>query len=304
MVLMFVLGRISAHHRGCRRLVGLWVAMGCSAVPTGTNTGDGGSNAGESTSGPTPTSGTVMSTSSDEGIVGSSESSGSGFLDTGQDIGQTPECDNWAQDCPPGQKCSAYANDGGGSWNALKCVPVMENPAQPGEPCFAVDSGVSGVDNCDLGAMCWDVDAEGQGTCIALCTGTPDAPVCAPEMTCAILNDVLNLCFDLCDPVLQDCPPHFKCAPVSSGFLCIVEANLLNKLHEPCFFDDCAAGLTCVEPNAAEECDQRQTGCCEPFCDVNAANTCPGVGQVCAPWFEPGEGVEGTEHVGVCRVPP
>ncbi len=33
----------------------------------------------------------------------------------------------------------------------------MDDPAQVGEPCFVVDSIVSGIDNCDLGAYCWDV---------------------------------------------------------------------------------------------------------------------------------------------------
>src|SRR5690606_15132047 len=51
----------------------------------------------------------------------------------GDDI--QPQCDNWTQDCPSGEKCAAYADDGGSSWNNLKCVPAEENGGQPGDPC-------------------------------------------------------------------------------------------------------------------------------------------------------------------------
>lgn len=60
--------------------------------------------------------------------------------------------------CDPKLKCVAYADGGGSSWNALRCVPIARNPDQPGEPCTVVESNVSGIDSCDQGAMCWDVD--------------------------------------------------------------------------------------------------------------------------------------------------
>jgi hypothetical protein len=69
--------------------------------------------------------------------------------------GQTYECDLWKQDCPPGEKCMPWANDGGGSWNATRCTPLAEDPRQPGEPCTVEGSGVSGRDDCDIRAMCW-----------------------------------------------------------------------------------------------------------------------------------------------------
>jgi hypothetical protein len=43
-------------------------------------------------------------------------------------------------------------------------------------------------------------------------------------------------------------------------------------------------------------------GCCAPFCDLSSPD-CPGVGQTCLPWFEPGMAQPGLENVGVCGIP-
>ncbi len=39
----------------------------------------------------------------------------------------------WAQDCPEGEKCMPWANDGGGSWNATRCSPLDPNPSAVGD---------------------------------------------------------------------------------------------------------------------------------------------------------------------------
>ena len=57
-----------------------------------------------------------------------------GFVcDSSDTAGDT--CDLWEQDCPEGEKCNPWANDGGASWNALRCVPIDPNPDGVGEPC-------------------------------------------------------------------------------------------------------------------------------------------------------------------------
>ncbi|MBL9103529.1 MAG: ribulose phosphate epimerase [Myxococcales bacterium] len=200
-----------------------------------------------------------------------------------------------------------YADNGGNAWNALKCVPVMEDPAGVGEACFVVDSAVSGIDNCGFGAMCWDVDEENMGTCVAMCTGTPDSPMCESGFVCPVYGEgVINICLPTCHPLEQDCPGGELCINYLDGFMCVFDASGdEGQAHDACeFANSCDVGLVCsYTEGAADECDPAASGCCEPYCDVTLANTCPGAGQVCTPWFEPGDAPEGLENVGLCSLP-
>src|SRR5690606_24734 len=83
-----------------------------------------------------------------------------GFIVPPDGGGGTKECDPWVQDCEAGQKCMPYSGDGDSSWESLKCTPVMENPGQTGDPCTVEGSGVSGIDSCDVGHMCWNTDQD------------------------------------------------------------------------------------------------------------------------------------------------
>lgn len=186
-------------------------------------------------------------------------------------------------------KCAAWADDGGSAWNALKCVPLQRNPGVPGDPCTAVGMGKSGEDSCDVGVMCWDLNGEGQGTCVALCTSSAEAPSCAGECQhCVLANQaVLNLCLPECDPLGDDCMHDDHCIPDSGefgGFVCVLDSSSTQGLFGPCeFVNACDKGLFCGDPADASECDARATGCCLPFCDPNG-DACPGVGQACLPW--------------------
>jgi hypothetical protein len=232
---------------------------------------------------------------------------------SGGDTDTPGECDVFAQDCPDGEKCSAYADDGGTSWNNTKCVPVMENPKQPGDVCTVEGNGVSGIDDCDKGAMCWDTDAENMGICVALCKGTAEAAFCEePEKVCAIANEgTLNLCLDGCDPLAQDCDPSDVCigSPSNDGFLCVLDASgEEGQQHDPCMFaNSCDPGLLCLNSTAANECDPMSSGCCQPFCDLDEPDpdmtNCGGAGQICNPYFEEGTAPPGSENVGYCALP-
>ncbi|WAS89663.1 ribulose phosphate epimerase [Nannocystis punicea] len=220
-----------------------------------------------------------------------------------------PQCDNWAQDCPDGEKCAAFANDGGTSWNSLKCVPVEENGGAPGDPCTVEGNGVSGVDSCAFGSMCWNVDPDsGQGTCVGLCTGSPEAADCADSMTtCVIANEgVLNLCLPQCDPLLQNCMGNDLCLPNpdDEGFVCVLDASGdTGVAFDPCeYANACDKGLVCQDPGFASECDPSALGCCLPYCDVTEPD-CPGAGQDCIQWYEPGTAPPGLENVGLCGIP-
>lgn len=183
-----------------------------------------------STTGGNPTTAGTVSTATTEPPDDSSSSADTGttedcqnFLNTcGLDLGDF-DCDVFAQDCPIGQKCAAWANDGGTAWNATKCVPVARDPNQPGDPCTVEGSAVSGLDDCDLGAMCFFVDPDtNTGTCTQLCTGTEEAPVCPPTTACSLTNDdVLNLCLTACDLDMPACPMGQVCIPSGDAAVCV-----------------------------------------------------------------------------------
>lgn len=306
-------------------LVCLVGALGCGPVaPGGEEVGEGSTTGGSTTGMPTTgggsTSGstgssignaesTMITSSAEAGTVVATDDSGPTVV-VGMDKGGPVVCDVFAQECPSGQKCMPYADDGGSSWNNTKCVPVMEDPAQPGEPCFVVGNGVSGIDSCDVGAMCWDTNAEGMGTCIALCTGTPEAPECPPKSSCVVTSmGILNLCLEACDPLIQDClMAEDLCIPSDQSFVCVFDASGdEGQVNDPCMFaNSCDKGLYCIPSEYAEECDLASIGCCQPFCDLSVMNPdmqCAGVGQACVAWYEEGTAPPGYEDVGICAVP-
>lgn len=219
------------------------------------------------------------------------------------------QCSVWSQDCPRGHKCSAWANNGGTSWNSVKCVEVVEDPGKPGEPCKVEGSAASGIDTCERGAMCWDVDPDTLvGTCVALCGGPPESPTCAdPEANCVIANQgVLNLCLPGCDPLLLDCPAGQVCVDADvSGFICAPgpKSDPPGGVGAPCeFLNACEPGLACIPGDLVPGC--LETGCCSPYCAVSAPNTCPDAPtQICLPWYDPGEAPAGLEDLGVCGLP-
>ncbi|MCB9700983.1 MAG: hypothetical protein H6711_03765 [Myxococcales bacterium] len=217
-------------------------------------------------------------------------------------------CDPWDQDCPEGYKCAAWADDGGNSWNATRCVPVVPEPKQVGESCSFPGSVLAGDDDCDLGLMCWNVDYETKiGTCMAFCGGSPDEPTCAEGSIClyALRGVGVALCMEFCDPLAQDCPGATDlCLPSGDEWICYLDASGdAGQFGDPCeYLTACDPGLMCVGAEIVPGC--MASGCCSPFCDISAPNTCPGVGQVCLPWYEEGTAPRGYENVGVCGLPP
>lgn len=248
-------------------------------------------------------SGALPSTSS---LVTGSESGTTGesctFMSC-EDVGADAQCDNFAQDCPEGQKCAAFI-DGGNTWNALKCVEVDPQPSAPGEACTSMGAN-TGIDSCDKGAMCWDIQ-NGVGTCVALCKGTLETPTCPDLIKCTIDNDnTLNLCLPGCSPLLQDCGDGEACYPVGGDFTCEPDASgdagQANELCE--YINVCDKGLWCAEPAAVGAgCMMGSPGCCTPFCDINGPLKCPNMDQMCVPWYDVNP-PPGLENVGYCGVP-
>ena len=275
--------------------------------------GTGGTADGSGSTGVGDTSGGGDGATGTTGDGGSSGSGNSFIATTG---GADPQCDVWVQDCPDGEKCMPWANDGGNAWNATKCVPVDPNPKQPGDGCTVQGDGVSGIDDCDVASMCWNVDPEtNTGYCVAFCMGTPEAATCAdPEQSCLIANDgVLILCLPACDPLLQDCEKNEVCLPntAGDGFACVIDASGgMGTAGVPCEFGNaCNPGLVCAGAEFVPGCADAE-GCCAPYCDLtdpDAAQTCANTyttpGADCVPFFEMGMAPPGHEDVGLCILP-
>jgi hypothetical protein len=249
--------------------------------------------------------------SESSGAVGDGSSTGMSFLIPPDGNTGEVECDVWMQDCPEGEKCMPWANDGGSSWNATRCSEVADNPGQVGDECMVEGSGVSGIDDCDVGSMCYYVDPKTNlGTCVGFCQGSEEAPMCDSGFLCSISNDgVLILCRRECDPILQDCSGSAACLPAngSEGFVCIVDASgEMGVPGDPCeYLNSCDPGLYCGNAETVPGCT-RSSGCCTEFCDLTEAMPdagCSLMGQVCEAWFNEGAAPPDLMHVGICALP-
>ena len=284
-------------------------AGGGSASSGASSGGIGNSETGAVTGGPSTSTGVVDPPVS-TGAVGTDGTSvgasiGCPFIcETTEGLPGT-NCDNFAQDCPDGQKCAAWIPDGGGAWNALKCVPVTGDK-QPGEPCFAPEAG-SGLDDCAEGVMCWDLDENNMGFCVALCSGSAEAPVCPDQGLCNIWGSgELNLCFPSCDPLAQDCPGDGLCIPNGDGFVCVIDASGdEGQANDVCeFINVCDRGLVCLKPaEASSACDPAGAGCCQPFCEFPGGG-CPNPDQACVQWYDPMELPQDSPKLkyGICKI--
>lgn len=269
-----------------------------------------------STTGPPPTTGPASTTSS--GTTGLGSSSGGPVDPCACNFLCDPcsrrcpercptmfECDLWSQDCPDGEKCMPWANDGGEQWNATKCAPLDPAGQDLGQTCVVEGSGVSGIDDCAQGLMCFDVDpGTNEGTCVALCGGNEAQPQCAPGTSCLIANGgVLTLCLPDCDPLGQTCAPGHGCFPVgdTGSFVCLpAPSSQIVGAGTCAHLGGCEPGTVCVEPTSLPAC-RLPDGCCTSWCDTSAPeDPCPDE-TTCQPFFS--EDVVGFETLGVCLVP-
>ena len=305
-------------------VVGLIAAAGCgpavdvpgdSDAATSTTTATGPVSTTMTTEEPPstmpPSSGPMVTTSvSTTGIDSTTDGSTTesfssvGFIYGVPTTGGDPwECDVWEQDCPDGEQCNPWANDGGNQWNATRCTPLDPDPAAPGEACAVEGSHVSGVENCDASSLCFFVDhTVNMGTCMERCSGSENNPICAdPDMTCAITNDgTINLCLPICDPLSSTCQEGASCLNNGGGdFFCFPDhSGDGGGYGDACdYFNECDPGFFCAVDDHVPGC--ADPACCSSFCDVNSP-TCED-GQECLNWYE--DAPLGYEDVGGCGVP-
>ena len=315
-----------------RRLVTLFVfiaACGPGVTPSGDEGGAGGGSGTTSTDGggvgtlpPTATSGPPPMSTSTTAVDGTttdgSTDDGGSFIgpgpcgDTGN--GEPPpgtfpcgdiDCDIFEQDCPEGEKCTVWANDGGSAYNDTRCVPVSDSPAQAGQACTMEGGPTSGIDDCDYGTMCWGVDERTlAGRCVGFCTGSLDNPLCGEGFVCSATTGPLAMCLPQCNPLALDCPFEDEvCIPFGDDWMCAPQET--NSLPgEACEFSNaCAPSSACIEANDVPGC-VGNAGCCSSVCDLASPDPSAAClpGQTCVPWWDPALAPEGYEDVGICSL--
>lgn len=301
----------------------LLLTTGCGSVPPPA----GESDTSASSSGSESASGTELSASSDPGTTttttGADSGTDAGSTDTGTifiegtgGCGEAPggafwhctfECDvRSPNECPDGEKCMPWANDGGNAWNATRCSPVDPEPAAAGDPCTAEGSAVSGIDDCALYSMCWGVDPDTlMGTCEAFCDAA-DASACADPQECVDLNEAtFALCLTPCNPLdAEACPAGEECRLTSSGapYCLPAQGGAVQGNSGICGESMCSEESLCVDPALIPEC---RSECCTPWCDLgdpDADATCAaaGAGLTCVPYYRRGAAPAGLEMLGAC----
>ena len=231
-----------------------------------------------------------------------------GVLPDGQRLRCSPEdCDPIEQNCDPGEKCVPWSSRGSGAYDATRCVEVT-GTGGIGDPCTVTGDKLGGVDDCALGHICWNVDDDLHGTCIAQCTGTHADPQCPEGSTCVIANnEALTVCLPDCDPLKQDCPVGDECIPnfMGPGFVCALDASAgEGQANDPCdFINECDPGLLCADTTTTSSaCPIDSSGCCTPFCKL-PGGACPNPDQQCVSFFAPDPPPPGDEDIGVCKIP-
>ena len=284
------------------------LALGCGGRALGLDEDSGSSGAPiddpGSTSDASTTSGAVDSSTDSSGAPDLPRETTTGDSDAtcgGAPPAEVQPCDPWQQDCPEFHKCSAYASDGN-AWDATGCFPVACDAIPIGGVCQA--DGASGIDDCQSGAMCWDIDPDGIGTCVGLCQGTPQDPTCPdPGDACIVANnDTLNLCLPTCEPSAPECPSGQSCTAVADTFVCAPTVPPSpGSQGQPCGqITMCDPGLQCITQRQLVGC--KDVGCCTAQCslaDPDADETCASLedSYTCVP-------LNPEQNVGVCAAAP
>ena len=203
--------------------------------------------------------------------------------DFGPDCGLLSQCDEFAQDCPEGEKCGPTYIELCG-YAITSCHEVVDDGA-PGEPCELL---ANSQDSCDEQTYCYPaaLGFEHPSTCVSFCQGTWDDPSCPEGTACALDSLYYGSqlgCQPTCDPLAPDlCGPEQRCTLGGRGtntqeiFTCMLAPATLAP-GQVCHTNQLCDGGLCLEGGLVEDCPDAR--CCAALCDTLAPD-CP-VGQNC-----------------------
>lgn len=258
-----------------------------------------------SASGTTSTTSASTSTTTTEATSTSDGSTtGCSFL-CNPTTGEDGSCSLYENECPRGEKCNLFANDSGGWYNATQCFPVDPDAVPPGAPCIAEGNGISGVDNCEPGSVCFLVDYETkEGYCLGFCDGDSYNPTCAEPGTHCYQRSIDGLCLVNCDPREGYCYDGV-CVPIpGDGYGCLPDqSGDAGAAGDPCeAHNECDPGHFCLPQANLLGCESPM--CCAPVCDLSDPEACPDK-HICVAWYDdPKDIPPGLGDVGVCAAPP
>ncbi|MEM9458327.1 MAG: hypothetical protein AAGF11_29390 [Myxococcota bacterium] len=250
------------------------------------------------------------------GAPSPTSTSETGSFDEETGNGQGGQCDYFTQDCAEGDKCSPWSELADLIPDESRCCPIQEPVAQTGDTCVVDGHLGSCVDNCAAGNICLDIDGDGEGVCQDLCGGTAEDPECPDaDEECFVYFGGVPLCFNTCDPLVQDCPSDKGCYPDAiaeggTGWLCMPTIDD-NTLGDYCWLlSGCNPGLICATPTLLPDCygDADDAGCCTDVCDITEQpDPCKDVHPdlECTAWYFDGEvpPMAGLDKVGACVLP-
>lgn len=203
------------------------------------------------------------------------------------------QCSFFTEDCPEDEKCTPEWNGPG-----LRCRPVARQARLVGESCSWGQDFEDGLDDCERHAIC-----SRTSVCLSMPFADHEEWVCASEDAVPdfVVTGTAVFCVPNCDPLVGQCPRGMMCVPDDDIFSCLPAAPDATAATEACqFVNECAVGLSCVDPSRNDACDQDADGCCLPFCDVGAPECPPG--SECVTWWD-GQGPHPlpiVQHVGIC----
>lgn len=293
-----------------QRYVRLAAGLGLWTLASFAGCGDDGKSSSSSAeSGTTGDGGTFGATSSSTTTSGGSSSSTA--AETDEDTAQGAQCSVYDQDCPVGEKCVPWSLEADLVPDEIRCCPLDNARLQPGDACTVEGYFGSCIDDCDVGSFCLDIDDDGMGTCLAMCEGTPDNPICETDQSCLIYFAGVPLCFDQCDPLVQNCPEGNGCYPDqeaagNTGFICLPTIGTSGVGDYCWLLSNCQRGLICVYPDFFPDCNGL-VGCCTQLCDLREPDPCGDINPEleCVPWFPTGQMPPQAylQDVGACIIP-
>lgn len=238
------------------------------------------------------------------------------FDDDGSDGGPGGgECSYFQQDCNEGEKCAPWSELADLVPDESRCCPIAQPVVEAGDVCTLMGHLGSCIDNCAPGTICLDIDGDTEGVCQTLCGGTAEQPECEPTQECFVYYGGVPLCFDTCDPLIQNCPSDKGCYPDAiaeggTGWLCMPTIGD-NQLGDYCWLlSGCNPGMVCATPPLLPNCfgDADDAGCCTDICDVTEVpDSCKDLhpDMECVAWYHEGQEPPSAAlaDVGACVLP-
>ncbi|MFO0577913.1 MAG: hypothetical protein U1A78_28220 [Polyangia bacterium] len=165
------------------------------------------------------------------------------------DLAGMTACTVWPQSgCPAGFKCTTQ------DYSSTTCD--TDGQAARGAAC------TQAPDSCKAGSLCFRDSISGATQCRQFCTSNTD---CGARADCAIglnVGNTLKVCTQACDPLAAgSCATGHACYLYESEHSDCVGAGSKAAGATCMYFDECQAGLTCINNRCRKVCKRASPSC-------------------------------------------